>query len=91
MTKKFKVEVSITKTDLPKVITSMKNYKPTLDFKKTYEISKDDINKFEIKTNKYLDKNQWSDLNALLNSIAIQNAFNDGMSPQGNLVNFKNI
>tara|TARA_R100000963_G_C4609725_1_gene80561 strand:+ start:503 stop:781 length:279 start_codon:yes stop_codon:yes gene_type:complete len=85
----YLVEVSITKIELPEIITSKEGYNPTLDFKMVYNITNDDIKKHQKKTNKFLNKNQWSCMNAIIQSIALENAFNDGMSPQGNLVNYK--
>ena len=87
--KNYKILVSLTETEQPAFIKNNKNYNPTLEFRKTYNISEKDIETYEIKLNKFLSKNQWSSKNAIIQSIAIEKAFDDGLSPQGNLVNYK--
>ena len=87
--KNYEIEVSLTETKQPDFIKNHKNYCPTLEFRKTYNISEKQIIAYEIKLNKFLSKNQWSSKDAIIKSIAIFKAFKDGLSPQGNLVNYK--
>ena len=75
--------------EIPQSIKEHKNYNPTLDFNKTYKISKEDIKNHQIKTNKFLNKNQWSSEFALLKSLTLDLAFSDGLKCCGNMPIFK--
>tara|TARA_Y100000593_G_scaffold93718_1_gene189696 strand:- start:16156 stop:16479 length:324 start_codon:yes stop_codon:yes gene_type:complete len=70
---------------LPKEFLLHENYNPTFDFDKTYTISKKDIKNYEIKSNKFLSKKQWSSENALLKAIIMKLGFNDGLRCDGNM------
>tara|TARA_Y100000310_G_C20279443_1_gene621890 strand:+ start:279 stop:590 length:312 start_codon:yes stop_codon:yes gene_type:complete len=83
------IKLTLKEIELPKCLTEHKNYNPTLDFNKTYTVTKKDIKEYEIKSNKFLSKNQWSSANALLKAIVMKLAFNDGLVTDGNMPIFQ--
>ena len=83
MNYQFNVTVRKNK-DLPKCITDLPNYKPTLNFNKSYTVSENEINK------EYESK-QWSSKDAVIKSIITNMAHNDGLNSMGNWIDIKKI
>jgi len=83
MNYQFNVTVKENK-DLPKCITELSNYKPTLDFNKLYTISDNQINK------EYTTQ-EWSSKDAVIKYMLIQMAHNDGLQAMGNSIEIKKI
>jgi hypothetical protein len=83
MNYQFNVTVRENK-DLPKCITDLPTYKPTLDFNKSYTVSENEIKE------EYESKG-WSSKDAVIKSIVTNMAHNDGLNSMGNWIDIKKI